>query len=63
MYFWCFCFRGELGSLNCDYGCMCVVNKQFGLLEFVFDSVYVDLQYDEASLTFTDGSSEIEKTI
>ena len=31
---------------------MCVVNKQFGLLEFVFDSVYVDLQY-EISLTFT----------
>ena len=26
---------------------MCVVNKQFELLEFVFDSVYVDLQYDE----------------
>ena len=24
---------------------MCVVNKQFELLEFVFDSVYVDLQY------------------
>ena len=31
---------------------MCVVNKQFELLEFVFDSVYVDLQYDEISLTF-----------
>ena len=26
------------------------------LLEFVFDSVYVDLQYDEISLTFTAGS-------
>ena len=35
---------------------MCVVNKQFELLEFVFDSVYVDLQYDEISLTFTAGS-------
>ena len=29
------------------------MNKQFELLEFVFDSVYVDLQYDEISLTFT----------
>ena len=35
---------------------MCVVNKQFELLEFVFDSVYVDLQYDGISLTFTAGS-------
>ena len=26
---------------------MCVVNKQFELLEFVFDSAYVDLQYVE----------------
>ena len=34
---------------------MSVVNKQFELLEFVFDSVYVDLQYDEISLTFTAG--------
>ena len=31
------------------------MNKQFELLEFVFDSVYVDLQYDEISLTFTTG--------
>ena len=46
MYFWCFGFRGELGFLNCDDVCMCVVNKQ---------SVYVDLQYDEISLTFTAG--------
>ena len=51
MYFWCFGFRGELGFLNCDDVCMCVVNKQFELLEFV----YVDLQYDEISLTFTAG--------
>ena len=35
---------------------MCVVNKQFELLEFVFDSVYVDLQYDEISLTSPSGS-------
>ena len=35
---------------------MCVVNKQFELFEFVSESVYVDLQYDEISLTFTDGS-------
>ena len=47
VYFGCVCFRGELGFLNCD------VNKQFELLEFVFDSVYVDLQYDEISLTST----------
>ena len=31
---------------------MCVVNKQFELFKFVFDSVYVDLQYDEISLIF-----------
>ena len=35
---------------------MCAVNNQFDLLEFVFDSVYVDMQYDEISLTFTAGS-------
>ena len=51
MNFWCFGIRGELGFLNCDDVCMCVVNKQFELLE----SVYVDLQYDEISLTFTAG--------
>ena len=33
----------------------CVVNKQFELLELVFDSVYVDLQYDDISLTSTTG--------
>ena len=55
MYFWCFGFRGELGFLNCDDVCMCVVNKQFELLEFVSESVYVDLQYDEISLTFNAG--------
>ena len=47
---------GELGFLNCDDIGMCVVNKQFDLLELVFDSVYVDLQYNEISLTFTAGS-------
>ena len=57
-----FGFRGELGFMNCDDVCMCVVNKQFELLEFVSESVYVDLQsvyvdlqYDEISLTFTAG--------
>ena len=29
---------------------MCVVNQQFQLLEFVFDSAHVDLQYDEIYL-------------
>ena len=43
---------GELGFLNCNDICLCVVNKQFEHLEFVFDSVYVDLQYDEISLIF-----------
>ena len=38
---------------------MCVLNMQFELLEFVFDSVYVDLQYDEISLTFTAGSVSV----
>ena len=56
IYFGCVCFMGEVGFLNCDDICMCVVNKQFELLEFVFHSVYVDLQYDETYLTFTAGS-------
>ena len=42
--------------MNCDDICMRVVNKKFELLELVFDSVYVDLQYDEIYLTFTAGS-------
>ena len=37
MYFWCVCFRGEVGFLNCDDICMRVVNKQFELLEFVLN--------------------------
>ena len=35
MYFWSFCLRGELGFLNCNNICMCVVKKQFELHEFV----------------------------
>ena len=56
MYFGCVCFKGELAFLNCDDVCMCLVNNQFELLEFVFDSVYVYLQYDKISLIFTAGS-------
>ena len=56
MYVGCFGFGGELGFLNCDDVCMCAVNKQFELLEFVSEFVYVDWQYDEISLTFTAGS-------
>ena len=55
MYFGCVYFRGELDFLNCNDICMCVVNKQFELLEFVFDSIYVDLLFDEIFLTFTSG--------
>ena len=55
MYFWSVCFRGELGFLNCyDIG-MCVVNNQLEFLEFVFDTGYVNLQYDEISLIFIVG--------
>ena len=53
MYFGCFDFWGEIGFLNCDDVCMSVVNKHFDLLEFVFNSVYVDLKYHDISLTFT----------
>ena len=42
MYVGCFGFMGEVGFLNCDDVCMCVVNKQFELLGFVFDSIFVD---------------------
>ena len=31
MYFGCLGFRDELGFLNCDAICVCVVNKQFEL--------------------------------
>ena len=47
MYFGSFYFRGELGYLNCDDICMCVVNKQFEHLGFVLNSVYVDLKYND----------------
>ena len=50
MYSGCGCFRGYLSFLKCDDICMCVVNKQFELLESVIDSVYVDQQYDDISL-------------
>ena len=44
MYLGCVCFRGDIGFLNnCDDICMCVVDKQFELLEFICNSVYVDL--------------------
>ena len=56
MYFGFVCFRVELGFLNCEDSCLCVLNKKFELLKFVFDSVYVDMQYDVISLTFTAGS-------
>ena len=55
MYFGCFGFRGELGFLNCDDVCLCFMNKHFELLEFVYESVYVGLQYDGIYLTFTAG--------
>ena len=35
MYFVSFGFRGELGFLNYNDVCMCVVNDQFELLVFV----------------------------
>ena len=58
----CGIWRRYIDVCYCDmfsvvnFVCMCVVNKQFELLEFVSESVYVDLQYDEISLTFTAGS-------
>ena len=53
MYLGSFCYRGEFGFLNCDAICMCIVNKQFELLEFDFNSVYIDLKFNEISFTFT----------
>ena len=35
MYLGCFDFKGELGFLNCNDICMCVVNMQFERPEFV----------------------------
>ena len=54
IYFHSFYFRSELCFLNCNDICMCVVNKQFELLEFVINSIYVNLKYNEIFLTFTD---------
>ena len=56
IYFGCFRFMGELGILDCDDIYMCLVDKYFELLEFVFNSVYVDLKYNEISLIFNAGS-------
>ena len=55
MHFGCFSFMGEIGFLVGDDICMCVVNKHFELLEFVFNSVYVNLKHNESYLTFTAG--------
>ena len=55
VYFRCVCFRGEIGFLNCDDICMCVVNRRVELPEVVLDSVYVDLKYDDISIIFTAG--------
>ena len=41
---WVFFFRGELGFLDCDDICMCIVNKHFEFLEFVSNSFYVGLK-------------------
>ena len=56
---WSFCFGGELGFLDCDDICMCVVHKHFELLEFVFNCVYVDQKYNKIYLTFTAGSMRL----
>ena len=49
-------FYCDMFIVNVYIDQLCVVNKQFELLEFVSESVYVDLQYDEIYLTFTAGS-------
>ena len=36
MYFGCFCFGGELGFLDCDNICVCVVNKHLKLILIPF---------------------------
>ena len=41
-----FPLRVSLVFMNCDDICMCVVSKQFQLLKLVFNSPYVDMQYD-----------------
>ena len=52
----CTLWQSSMLSSNCHDICMCVVNKQFELLKFICNSVYVDLNYNEISLTFTAGS-------
>ena len=37
--------------MNCDDICMCLVNKQFELLNFVFNLIYVGLKYIDISLS------------
>ena len=37
MYLCSICFRGELGFVNCDDICMCVVNKQLSLLSPLYN--------------------------
>ena len=55
VYFGCFALGVSLVYLIVMTSA-CVVNKYFELLEFVvFNSVYVDLKYNEVSLTFTVG--------
>ena len=44
-----------LGVNLASWICMCAVKKHVELLEFVFNSVYVDLKYNEISITFTAG--------
>ena len=47
-----FCCSVVVGGFpNCYDICICVVNKQFELLEFVIDSIYVVLQYYEIFLS------------
>ena len=41
-----FCFWTEIVILNCDDICMCFMNKQFELMEFVFHSVYTAVWWD-----------------
>ena len=46
----------DMQFVNAGRGCKRrPYGTEFELLEFVFDSVYVDLQYNEISLTFTAG--------
>ena len=55
MYFWSFYFSGGLCFLDFNGICMSVVNKHFELLEFDFNSIYVDMRYNEIYITFTAG--------